>query len=263
MTTTLTDPPRRLVYAVDVLASIVSISRIEETADRSPAVPKTGAVEFPLPTRSHTPATTWHRATTVADEVYNKLTSSATVRPTLVVFSKQQWGSLTGKPSDPTAQRRMMCQAYIEDRLHRSGIPVAEFPYPTSLVWLNGGKSSPMRNGKRSVMAQLDTAVAEVWGIVPPRIRLPATRKVVRGELVEQDAITRESTWRPGVVALCAIGAMSVGIETAVPVTEERLRIVRGEKNQAVQFPKNRRCPTRLDSWLELQRRPEILTVDG
>lgn len=261
--TDLQDPPRRLVFAVDVLASIISISRISELEDRTAAHPATGAVQFPLPTRSHTPRTTWHRASTVADQVFDKLTAGGTIKPTLVVFSKQQWGSLTGKPSDPTAQRRMMCQAYIEDRLHRSGIPVAEFPYPTSLVWLNGGKGTPMRNGKRSVMAQLDTAVAEVWGIVPPKVVLPATKKIVRGELVEQDAITRESTWRPGVVALAAIAAMAVGIETAVPVTEERLRITRGEGNQSVQFPKTRRCPVKLDSWLELQRRPEILTVDG
>lgn len=259
--TDLQDPPTRLVYSLDVLASIVSIARIEETTDRSPAHPKIGSVGFPLPTRSHTPMTTWHRATTVADQVYAKLTANGTVRPTLVVFSKQQWGALTGKPSDPTAQRRMQVQAYIEDRLHRAGVPVGEFPYPTALTWLNGGKGAAMRNGKRSVMAQLDTAVAEVWGIVPPKVVLPATKKIVRGELVEQDAITRESTWRPGVVTLAAIGAMSVGIETVVPVTEERLRIVRGEGNQSVQFPKNRRCPTKLDSWLELQRRPEILTV--
>lgn len=263
MTDNLTDPPRRLVYAVDVLASIVSISRIEETAACSPALPKTGAVQFPLPTRSHTPATTWHRASTVADQVFDKLTAGGTVRPTLVVFSKQQWGALNGKPADPTAQRRMMAQALIEDRLHRNGIPVGEFPYPTALTWLNGGKGAPARNGKRSPMAQIDAAVAEVWGIVPPKVVLPATKKIVRGELVEQDAITRESTWRPGVVALAAIAAMAVGIETAVPVTEERLRITRGEGNQSVQFPKTRRCPVKLDSWLELQRRPEILTVDG
>lgn len=259
--TDLQDPPRRLVFAVDVLASIVSIARIEETADRSAAHPAIGSVQFPLPTRSHTPMTTWHRATTVADEVYNKLTSGGTVRPTLVVFSKQQWGPLSGKPADPTAQRRMACQAYIEDRLHRAGIPVAEFPYPTALTWVNGGKGVAARNGKRSPMAQLDAAVAETWGIVPPKVTLPATKKVVNGSVVEQDAITRDSTWRPGVVVLAAVGAMAVGIETAVPVTEERLLIVRGEKNQSVQFPKNRRCPTSLDSWLELQRRPEILTV--
>lgn len=258
---TLVDPSTRLVFAVDVLASIISIARIEETEDRSAAAPKTGAVQFPLPTRSHTPRTTWHRASTVADEVYAKLTAGGTVKPTLVVFSKQQWGALNGKPADPTAQRRMTAQALIEDRLHRNGIPVAEFPYPTALLWIQGGKGAPMRNGKRSPMAQLDTAVAETWGIVPPKITLPATQKVVNGELREQDAIVRESPWRPGVVALCAIGAMAVGVETVVPVTEERLRITRGEGNQAVQFPKGRRCPESLDGWLELQRRPEILTV--
>lgn len=259
--TELQDPTARLVYAVDVLASIVSIARIEETEDRSAAHPKTGAVQFPLPTRSHTPMTTWHRASTVADQVFDKLTAGGTIKPTLVVFSKQQWGSLTGKPSDPTAQRRMMCQAYIEDRLHRAGVPVAEFPYPTALVWLDGDKHV-QRGGKRSVMAQLDAAVKGVWGITPPKVTLP-TKAVVGGQQVEQAPIVRESPWRPGVVALAAIGAMAVGVETAVPVTDARLKTARGEGNQSVQFPANRRCPESLDSWMELQRRPEMLTVGG
>ncbi|MCB1256584.1 MAG: hypothetical protein KDB26_05725 [Microthrixaceae bacterium] len=300
---TLVDPPTRVVWAVDVLASIVSVARVIENADGTPVDrPRISAVEPPPPVVQHCPRTTWERASDVADKVFDMVTMGGTVKPTLVVMSKQVWGALNPPPriakdraermaektaeqtklrrqgkfdeakavrmrrgssvqTDPTAQRRLQVHAMIEDRLHRAGIPVAEFPFPTALSWLRDGEVAKKGDDEKvSPMAALDAAVAARWGIVPPPMKIPTT-ELVNGKKQPGKVIERDSTFRPGVAALAAVGAMSVGIETDVPVTETRLRIARAEHNRAAQFPSNRLCPLGLDSWLELNRRPEMLTV--
>lgn len=255
----------RCVWAVDVLTSGVSLAAVIEPASGGVSErPLIGRVEAPAPTHDHSPRTTWERGVAVADQVVEKLMSRG--MPTLVIFAKQQWGSSTAvkiknaagrsrtTPVDHSAQRRIMLQALIEDRLHQRGVPVGEFPYPTALTWMNDGE--PSKRGGH-VMAELARRVTETWGITQPVVEARKTR-IVNG-VKEFDEVEVRVAFRIQVAALAAIAAMIVGVETGVPVTEERLRIASGEGNQAVQLPASRRCPTDLNLWDELRRRPTIL----
>lgn len=234
----------RVVWAIDIMASVVSFSRITEGT----AKPSIGRATVPLQSRTHTPRAQWERATKLADEVCGKVLKGGV--PTLVVIAKQQWASYE---KDPTAQRRFMVQALIEQRLHAAGVPVAEFPYPTAAKWLS---VSRLGGG---VMTQLATGVANTWGIRPPTEQRAELRDA-KGE-VTRAAATAQVAFRPQVVVLAAIGAMAAGIETKVPVTEERLALVRGEANAAVQFPGNRQCPATVADWQRLHEKPILLTV--
>lgn len=247
--TPLIDPPTRTVWAIDVLASTVSMACITEPEDHSAAPrPKIGKVDLALQGRSHTPYTQWHRASIAADAVFAKLTVDGTIKPTLVVIAKQQWGTSSGGKKggaapDPTAQRRIALQSLIEERLHRAAIPVAEFPYPTALVWMQGHGQH-----RGPLMTVLADRVSDTFGITAPR-------EVVGGK-------ERAVSFRPQVAALAAIAAMAVGIETSIPVTKDRLEITRGQGNQAVQFPSTRRCPETVEDWQALHKHPNRLKGD-
>lgn len=236
----------RTVWAVDIMASVVSFARITEGVEK----PSIGRAMVPLQSRTHTPRAQWKRATTLADEVVGKILKGGT--PTLVVIAKQQWNHYE---KDPTAQRRFMVQALIEQRLHAAEIPVAEFPYPTAATWLGVSRKGG------GVMTQLAAGAAETWGISAPTEQRAEQRdddgKVIRAAAIAQVA------FRPQAVVLAAIGAMDVGIATAVPVTDERLAMVRGESNAAVQFPKNRVCPETVADWQRLHENPVLLTLEG
>ncbi|MEY8013940.1 hypothetical protein [Mycobacterium servetii] len=217
----------RSVWAVDVLSAVVSFSRITD-ADPQPRI---GRVLVRPEGKDHTPLSQWQRASAAADEVMHKLTGNG--KPALVVMAKQQWGSsgAGGKgTSDPTAARRLALHALIEDRLHKQGVPVAEFPYPTCLVWLCGHQH------KGSTMSSLAKAVQDTFGVTAPRETLA-------------DGTDRAVAFRPQVGALAAVGAMAAGIRTAVPVTDERLKIVRGEGNLAVQLPAGLYIPASAEEW--------------
>lgn len=235
----------RTVWAVDIMASVVSFARITEGV----AKPSIGRATVPLQSRTHTPRAQWVRATTLADEVCGKVLKAGT--PTLVVIAKQQWQHYE---KDPTAQRRFMVQALIEQRLHEADVPVAEFPYPTAATWLGVSRKGG------GVMAQLAAGVAETWGITPPTEQRAAATDD-KGEVTRQ-AAQAQVAFRPQTVVLAAIGAMAVGIETAVEVTEERLTLARGENNAAVQFPGDRQCPATVVEWQRLRDTPVLLTVD-
>lgn len=260
---------QRRVWAVDVLASGVSLALIEEP--RSGGVsdtPKIGKVDFDPPVNDFTPRTSWERSVAVADRVVEKIMSRG--EPTLVVLAKQQWGSSTpvkvsdsrGRsrtaPVDESAYRRHMLQAQIEDRLHARGIPVGEFPYPTALPWFNDGQPSP-RTDSAKVMTTIAAKVKDIWGLEQPVVE--GHKKKIIGSKTVTETVYVRTQFRIQVVALAAIGAMAVGIETAVPVTEERLKIANGSGNKAVQFPASRRCPTDITVWDELRRYPNLLEV--
>jgi len=234
----------RTVWAIDIMASVVSFARITEGTPK----PAIGRATVPLQSRTHTPRAQWVRATTLADEVCGKMLKSGV--PTLVVIAKQQWQHYE---KDPTAQRRFMVQTIIEQRLHDADVPVAEFPYPTAARWLGVSRKGG------GVMAQLASGVAETWGIRPPTEQRAAATDS-KGE-VTRAAATAQVAFRPQTVVLAAIGAMSVGIETSVEVTEERLALCRGESNAAVQFPSNRVCPATVADWQRLHENPVLLTV--
>lgn len=274
MTTDLKRTPTRTVWAVDVLATAVSLAKIAEPEDLSTAPrPLIGLATMPPSGVSHTPITQWKRTETLADEVFAKLTKDGA--PTLVVVSKQQWGPHSARtaPSakrgaagkrgagiavqaDATAQRRMGVQYAIEHRLHRAGIAVAEFPYPTALAWMLQG--AQVGTGL-SVMTALGQAVEREWGIVRPVTDRAAVTDD-DGNVIRAEA-TVSTPFRPQVAALAAVGAMAVGIATSIEVTEPRLEKVRGTGNLAVQFPPSLRCPETLEGWQKRHDTPILLTL--
>lgn len=276
MTTTLQPTATRTVWAIDVMATAVSVARIVEPTDLSIAArPDIGLVTMPPSGTSHTPRTQWKRAEKVADEVLDKLLKDGT--PTLIVLAKQQWGPHsarrvpTANPSprqagkrgtaiavqaDPTAQRRMALQYAIEARLHALDIPVAEFPYPTALAWMLQGAQ---RGTGRSPMTELAEAVKAEWGIEAPKTERAETRDET-GKLVRASQLV-STPFRPQVAVLAAVGAMAVGIETSIAVTEPRLEQVRGAGNLAIQFPRHMRCPETLEDWQKRHNAPVLLTV--
>lgn len=268
-------PPTRIVWAVDVMATVVSLARIAEPEAGGIAPrPAIGLVTMPPSGVSHTPRTQWSRAEKVADEVFAKLTNEGTIKPTLVVLAKQQWGPHSARrdggksstkgvrgagisvPADPTAQRRMALQYAIEAKLHTAGIPVAEFPYPTALAWMLQGAQ---RGTGKSPMSALADSVRDEWAIVPPKVQRAEARDAA-GNLVRA-SMEVTTPFRPQVAVLAAVGAMACGVETSVTVTEPRLEQVHGAGNLAVQFPPNRRCPLTLEAWGKLHAAPVLLTV--
>ncbi|MCV7194125.1 hypothetical protein [Mycolicibacterium brumae] len=242
----------RTVFAVDVTTSVVSIARVQETD--GPAIPAVSWIDPPSFGGSHRPLTTWQKACEVADEVVAKITSAG--NPTMVVMAKQQWGptapwklrgnSRASLPGDPSAQRRIQIHTLIEDRLHRLGVPVAEFPYVTALKWARGyGEKG--RGGE--VMTALTDYVASTWGIEQ------------RTE-IGRDGKPHTRSFRPAVAVLAAIGAMAVGVEVAgIEVTDARLGMLDAAKNAMIQWPAEFVPPSTPASWDERRRHPEVLTV--
>lgn len=247
----------RIVFAIDVTTSVVSLARIAETD--GPATPIVSWVDPPLDGGSHRPRATWERATGMADTVVGKVIAAGS--PAVVVMAKQQWGGISGwkdpkskrslVPADPSAGRRIQLHSLIEDRLHTAGVPVCEFPYPTALRWAQGhGLKGGSQN---SVMTALTEFAGKTWGIVP------------RSE-IGKDGLPHTRAFRPAVAVLAAIGATAVGVRVdGIDVTEQRLSVMGGADrkggNQSVQWPLNRTPPETVRGWDELHRRPEILTV--
>ncbi len=247
----------RIVFALDVTTSLVSIGRVAETDDGTPAFPQRSWVELP-PSSHHTPRHTWERTERWADEVFGVLTSGDV--PDLVMVAKQLWGPMAGRkdpktkhyviPPDPSAHRRMMLAYAIEQRLHAAGVRVAEFPYVTLRKWALGytpskaSDKTPVR-----IMSDLADFAKVQWGVERPVVVSPAGNDV-------------PMPYRPAVCVLAAAGAMAVGVSVAgIDVTEDRLATLSGDTNAAVQWPKNYTPPSDPKSWDELRRHPEILTV--
>ena len=216
----------RLVYAVDVTATMISIARVTETEDGNP-VPELAMVPVP-PASTFTPLATWKRASTMADKAMEKI-SSRGQRPDLVVIAKQLWKE---PKTDSSAQRRMAIQALLEDRLHRAGVPVAEVPYATALSWMSG--HTP--RDKRGILGHLEDVVNETWGLETPTFTTPGDQE-------------KRYPYRLGVVALAAMGTMALGVDTAVPVSTERLAMLTSARNQAMQWPPEFKPPSTITEW--------------
>lgn len=231
----------RIVFAVDVTATMISVARLAETPD-GPATPQKKLLPVPPPGHTHhTPRLTWDRATRVVDLAAETILAGGT--PSLVVFARQQWGEL-GR--DQSAQRRMEIQALLADRLHCGAVPVAEFPYPTLLAWLRDGSDEPVKRRAGTTKAKprtMDLIAAEVerlWQVPQPTYTSEETGRVIA------------YPFRRQVLALAAVGGMAVGVETAVEATSGRLALMTDEKNTSIQFPPERTPPADITKWFLL-----------
>lgn len=242
----------RIIFAIDVTTSVVSLARIAETD--GPATPVVSWVDPPSQGGSHRPRVTWEKNSLIADAVADKVLAAGV--PAVVVMAKQLWGpvSVRKQPgakrstiqADPSAGRRIAIHALIEDRLHRAGVPVAEFPYPTALRWARGfGEQGGTQN---IVMRELTDFAGKHWGIVP------------RTEL-GKDGRQHTMPFRPAVAVLAAIGAQAVGVEVeGIDVTETRLKIAAGTDqqgmNRAIQWPAGMLPPETVAAWELLHSDP-------
>jgi hypothetical protein len=215
----------RLVYAVDVTATMISIARVTETPDGNP-VPELAMVPVPV-VSTFTPQATWRNAVASAEKAFTKVTGGA--KPELLILAKQRWQD---PKTDPSAQRRLAIQVHLEDRLHRAGVPIAEFPYPTALTWMLGHAV----RGTRETLAPLTEAVTAQWGLEPPTFLTPGGK-------------TQKYPYRMPVVALAGVAAMAAGIETSVPVTGHRLELLNDRGNRSVQWPPELKPPATLTEW--------------
>ena len=231
----------RVVWAIDVTTSVISLARIEETD--APSVPKIGLVT-PVSAATHSPYSTWHHARAAATQVLEKVTAAGT--PTLVMLAKNMWGAME---KDSSAERRFRLYNAIEDELFAAQIPVTEFPYATAAKWLMG--HTP-RGKSPQIMKRLEDEADTLWGIKPP------TTTTTGG--------VRRIPFRVPVTSLAAIGGVAVGISVAdVEVTEARLTIMSGREteylraNAAIQWAKNRTPPRSVEQWEKLHRNPSKL----
>ncbi|MFZ2240372.1 MAG: hypothetical protein WAV90_12595 [Gordonia amarae] len=227
----------RTVFAVDVTATMISLSLLKETTDGSASVPIKKLL--PVPTNGDTvftPRKTWDRASRVVDDAAATILGNGV--PTLVVMAKQQWADL-GR--DQSAGRRLELHALLADRLHAAAVPVAEFPYPTLLTWLTSGETPRRRMGttraKPSVMADIAAEVERLWGVKQPTYTSKETSREIA------------YPFRRQVLALAALGGMAVGVETSVAVTAARLELMQGKGNASIQWPTERVPPGDLTKW--------------
>ncbi|BBY99470.1 hypothetical protein [Mycolicibacterium fallax] len=245
----------RTVFAVDVTATMLSLSLLTETSDGSPAVPIKKLLPVPpAGDLAHTPRKTWDRALRAVDAAAETILPGGI--PTLVMMARQQWADL-GR--DQSAGRRLEIHALLADRLHAAAVPVAEFPYPTVLQWLHDGQTSRRVGTTRarpSVMDDIAREVERVWGVKQPTYVSKDTEREI------------SYPFRRQVIALAAVGGMAVGIPTAIDVTAKRLELLSGitvkpsgkeEPNASIQWPTERTPPPDVTKWAMLHEHPENL----
>lgn len=227
----------RTVFAVDVTTTMISLARFQETEDGS--VSKPGIAWVQPTAQSHfSPYSEWHHATTCAENVTGKILKGG--KPDLVVIASSFWGSCA---TDPSANRRFRTYHMIEDGLFTAKVPVAEFPFTTTARWLLG--YTP-RKGRSGVMAELEKAVAAEWDTKKPEYETKA------GDM-------RAYPFRTPVVALAAVAAMSVGIQTQVEVTDARLALINDKDNNASRWPADLKLPKNIAAWNALHASQNLL----
>lgn len=238
----MTNPPR-VVWAVDVTTSVISLALVTETDP--PSRPLIGAVH-PVSVASHSPYSTWHHSKAAAKAVVEKITRDGA--PTLVIMAKNMWQDM---PRDSSAERRFRLYNAVEDQLFAAQIPVAEFPYSTVARVLLG--HTP-RGRDQQIMSRLETAAAELWDISAPM-------KDVQGKAVR-------IPFRIPVTTLAAVGATAVGVPVpGVEVSDARLQIMSGKStellkgNASIQWPRDLRLPADLVAWERLRADPSRLWV--
>ncbi|RIR09474.1 hypothetical protein [Mycobacteroides abscessus] len=178
----------RSVIALDVTVTAVSVARIVE----GEGTPSTGLIVAPPSGRDYALSATRSRTEATSEMVLDAVLSKGL--PSLVVMSKLTLGDMN---RDPSGGRRAALWWAIVTRLLDAGIPVSELAVATAMKWLTGHGAVGHRG-----YSGLDRAVRDTW---------PSVRD--RGE-----------SYRMSAVALAAAGCAVVGIPTAVPATDARMK---------------------------------------
>lgn len=204
----------KVVAAVDVTTTVISVCIIGE--DGVPATYRYQGHKTPT-AAVHTVSATMHRIHTAVKAVADLVTQEGTIRPATVALVKGAWGPMS---SDPSAFRRAGIWWGIAAELDRLRIPTAELPLFTVQKWAMD-TSAPGRKGTDA----LTDWVGNTWTHLPAELE-------------------NKPGYRASTVAVAAAAAMACGIETAVPVTQERLNLLRGyadetkttRNNKAIQW---------------------------
>lgn len=245
--TDLVNPELPLVVGLDITTSGISVARM---AGGKRSISATWVSAPPSAGKSHTVASTLHRHTTVARRVVDLITDvgGQRVRPSLVVMVKPHYKT---PQQDPSAVRRIGLWFQMAAELDRLGIATAEVPIYTISRWLMGGSGGRMST---NTFSQISDAISAHFPGVTPR---PADAEVDTASL---------SSYRMTTVAVAAAAAMSAGVETPVPVTQERLNILSGyadpdarhKSDGSVNFPFGRKPPRSVDVWTKRNQDPAL-----
>lgn len=183
----------RYVIALDPVTSGTSVALIVEGTE-TPAV-----VWIPAPAANsnRSIAATVHRTVATADKVMDSVLRGG--KPSLVVMMKPLCDDIH---SDPSGPRRMMLSGEIMRRLVDADVRVAEIPPMTLTKWTLGRFVGG--TGGRELVT-----------------------KTVKDTFSGIDTTDLDSRFRWSTVALAAAGALAVGIETRIDVTDARLRDLR------------------------------------
>lgn len=232
----LTDPARPYVVALDVTSSGISVARL---MDGNPNVRAEWIAAIASAGKSHTVSSTMHRSQTLVRRVADLITDvrGDRVRPTLVVMVKPYWKV---PAQDPSAGRRIGVWYLLAAELDRLGIPTAEVPIHTVSRWIGSG-SRMSQDAFSDIAKKIDIYLSDVT----PRAAVPSLDERTVGQ------------YRQTTVAVVAAAAMVAGIETGVPVTQERLNILGGYSDEhareksdgGVVFPHGRKPPRTVDIW--------------
>ncbi|SIC22135.1 hypothetical protein [Mycobacteroides abscessus] len=183
----------RHVVALDPLTSGCSVVLMAEDTE----APLVKWVPAPASNSNRSIAATVHRTVATAEVVMNSVLRSG--KPSLVVMMKPLCDPINKDPSGP---RRMMVSGEIMRRLVDSDVKVAEVPPMTLNKWLLG-RFVGGTEGQQQVT------------------------KTVKSTFPEIDIEDLDSRFRWSTVGLAAAGALTVGIETPIEVTDARLRDLR------------------------------------
>lgn len=178
------------VVALDPVTSGCSIVLL---AEDSP-IPLVKWIPAPPANSNRSISATVHRTVQTAESVLDSVLRSG--KPRLVVMMKPLCDDIN---SDPSGPRRMMLSGEIMRRLVDADIRVAEIPPMTLNKWVLG------------------RFVGGTEGI-------KLVEKAVRSTFTGIDTTDLDGRFRWSTVALAATGALAVGIETRLEVTDARLR---------------------------------------
>ncbi|MBS9532365.1 hypothetical protein KIH27_02040 [Mycobacterium sp. M1] len=142
--------------------------------------------------------------------------------PEVCVLVKNLW---QGPDRDPSAERRAGLRWLLADALVTAGVPVAEIPLLTLSTFI-GSSPVPGRRGADAIVSRLKEAY--------PRLEIPG------------------QGFRGTTAAAAVAGAMACGIETLIPVTSDRLKILAGAGNRGIQWPPSLKPPATLGEWARL-----------
>jgi hypothetical protein len=245
--TDLVNPALPLVVGLDITTSGISVARV---AGGKRSISATWVSAPSSAGKSHTVASTLHRHTTVARRVVDLITDvgGQRVRPSLVVMVKPHYKM---PAQDPSAVRRIGLWFQMAAELDRLGIATAEVPIYVISRWLLGGTGGRMSTGTFSQIG--DAITAHFPGVVAR----PADAEVDTSSL---------DNFRMTTVAVAAAAAMSAGVETPVPVTQERLNILSGypdpdarhKADGSINFPFGRKPPRSVEVWRQRNQDPAL-----